>query len=105
MTTPTIADVRKECIDNDYITDPDKFFAYYDKREWKYNGEPMQNWKATLARWNREDVDRQPKEEKRSDKSEWEKDFERRCIRDTAWRASQIPNRASQRKPWIWEEV
>lgn len=48
---PTLDEVKAECREKKYATDPARFFNYYESVGWKIKGERIQNWRAMLAVW------------------------------------------------------
>ena len=55
-TPPTLEDVKTECREKGYATDPEKFWNYYQSQGWRQSrGEPIKDWKALLAFWNTKD--------------------------------------------------
>ena len=52
---PTLEEIKRECRDEGYdAVDPEKFFSYYEGRNWKIGGEAI-NWRSMLRHWNIKD--------------------------------------------------
>ena len=61
--SPSLEDIKTECREQGYtFVNTEKFFSYYEGRNWKLGGEPI-NWKAMLRHWNLEDQKKQSKGE------------------------------------------
>lgn len=53
---PTLLEVKQYAEQKDIHTDVQKFYSYYSERGWKTkNGQPITNWKGTLAYWGKTD--------------------------------------------------
>ena len=64
---PTLEEIKRECQTEGFdAVDPEKFFSYYEGRNWKLGGEPI-NWKAMLRHWNLKDQKSQSKGEELDD--------------------------------------
>ena len=50
---PTLTDVKNYCSEKDSGVDPERFFEYYDTRDWTTGGEPIRNWKALFDAWDK----------------------------------------------------
>ena len=50
---PSVENVRAYCQERKNQIDPAAFCDYYAARGWKLNGEPMEDWKATVRTWER----------------------------------------------------
>lgn len=61
-TTPTLAQVKQFCADEGLsAVDPDRFWNYYESKNWLIDGEPM-NWQARIRVWDSQDGEaKQPK--------------------------------------------
>lgn len=65
--TPSLEDIKTECREQGYTSvDAEKFFSYYEGRNWRLGGEPI-NWKAMLRHWNLKDQKSQSKSEELDD--------------------------------------
>lgn len=61
--SPSLDEIKTECREQGYTSvNAEKFFSYYEGRNWKLGGEPI-NWKAMLRHWNLEDQKKQSKGE------------------------------------------
>ena len=49
---PTRDELLKYILDNDLNVNVDHFIDYYESNGWKVGANPMQDWKATLRRWD-----------------------------------------------------
>lgn len=55
---PSLPEVRDYCIAEGLAAvDPDRFWNYYDSKNWLIDGEPM-NWQARLKVWNSQDAEK-----------------------------------------------
>ena len=62
---PTLEEIKRECQTEGFdAVDPEKFFSYYEGRNWKIGGESI-NWRSMLRHWNIKDKD-SPKKKKRA---------------------------------------
>lgn len=62
---PTLEEIKRECQTEGFdAVDPEKFFSYYEGRNWKIGGEAI-NWRSMLRHWNIKDKD-SPKKKKRA---------------------------------------
>lgn len=53
---PTLLEVKQYAEQKGIHTDVQKFYSYYSERGWKTkNGQPITNWKGTLAYWGKTD--------------------------------------------------
>lgn len=53
---PTLLEVKQYADQKGIHTDVQKFYSYYSERGWKTkNGQPITNWKGTLAYWGKTD--------------------------------------------------
>lgn len=53
---PTLSEVKQYAEQKGIHTDVQKFYSYYSERGWKTkNGQPITNWKGTLAYWGKTD--------------------------------------------------
>ena len=53
--TPTLTEISNYIICNNLSVNPNRFFSYYDEREWKTaNGKPIQ-WRQKLQEWDFDD--------------------------------------------------
>ncbi len=50
---PSLDDVRSLCEERGYTLDPQSFLDYYDSNGWRVGKNPMKDWKAALANWQR----------------------------------------------------
>ncbi len=49
---PTKEQIKQYVVANNYKMDPDKFFGYYQMRNWQLSGgQPMTDWKAAVDYW------------------------------------------------------
>lgn len=54
--SPTLQEVKQYAEQKGIHTDVQKFYSYYSERGWKTkNGQPITNWKGTLAYWGKTD--------------------------------------------------
>ena len=52
---PTLEEIKRECQTEGFdAVDPEKFFSYYEGRNWKIGGEAI-NWRSMLRHWNIKD--------------------------------------------------
>jgi len=49
---PSLTDVRACAMQANIDVDPNRFWAYYQARGWKIDGETISDWKALLYSWN-----------------------------------------------------
>lgn len=59
---PTIDDVEKYCKEKNYTFDVNKFFLHYQSFDWKYKGQPIEDWKALADKWQNNERDYDSKE-------------------------------------------
>ena len=53
--TPTLSEITEHVLNNNLSVNPNRFFSYYDDRDWKTaNGKPIQ-WQQKLQEWDYED--------------------------------------------------
>ena len=53
---PTLLEIKQYAEQKGIHTDVQKFYSYYSERGWKTkNGQPITNWKGTLAYWGKTD--------------------------------------------------
>lgn len=52
---PTIDEVTKYCADCGYTFSASDFFETYSKKKWTIRGEPIQDWKAVAAAWEKKE--------------------------------------------------
>ena len=50
---PNLDEVRDLCEERGYTLDPQSFLDYYDSNGWRVGKNPMKDWKAALANWQR----------------------------------------------------
>ncbi|MBQ7300137.1 MAG: hypothetical protein IJW77_09875 [Clostridia bacterium] len=50
---PTEDEVRRYCAQYALLVDPDRFYRYYEERDWMANGEPIQSWRAMADHWQK----------------------------------------------------
>ena len=53
ISVPTITEIKKYCIENNYSVDPQYFYDYYNKRDWCCGNTPMLDWEFTLDNWEK----------------------------------------------------
>lgn len=56
---PTLEEVKEYCKDKG--VDPIKWFNHYESNGWKVGKNPMKNWKAAIATWQKQTFTIQPK--------------------------------------------
>ena len=62
---PSLEDIKTECREQGYISvDAEKFFSYYEGRNWKIGGEVI-NWRSMLRHWDIKDKNK-PQKKKRA---------------------------------------
>lgn len=61
---PTLDDITDFCNNNNFIIDPQAFFAYYESNGWKVGRNKMKSWKATCINWNARAKDAEAKNAK-----------------------------------------
>lgn len=67
---PSLEDIKAECKQQRYsAVNPEKFFSYYEGRNWKLGGEVI-NWKAMLRHWDSKDQERKPKQKEHIDSND-----------------------------------
>lgn len=54
---PTLEEVKAYILEKGYNVDPDRWINYYESNGWKVGKNPMKNWKAAIATWNKLDYD------------------------------------------------
>lgn len=52
---PAREEVQAYCKERGYTFSPDEFFDAYDATNWKIKGEPIYDWKAVAAAWDRKE--------------------------------------------------
>lgn len=57
---PNIDDVKAYCKELNSYVDPDKFYDYYEKRDWTIAGEAISNWKAVFRSWSEREFKKEP---------------------------------------------
>lgn len=57
---PNIDDVKAYCKELNSYVDPDKFYDYYEERDWTIAGEAISNWKAVFRSWNEREFKKKP---------------------------------------------
>ena len=65
---PTLEEVKAYILEKGYNVDPNRWINYYESNGWKVGKNPMKNWKAAIATWNRLDnvqVKQQPEDRRR----------------------------------------
>jgi hypothetical protein len=70
---PSLEDIKTECREQGYTSvDAEKFFSYYEGRNWKIGGEVI-NWRSMLRHWDIKDKNK-PQKKKRAalDEEFWE---------------------------------
>ena len=50
---PSLDEVRSLCEERGYTLDPQSFLDHYDSNGWRVGKNPMKDWKASLANWQR----------------------------------------------------
>jgi hypothetical protein len=50
---PAAEDVRAYCAERNNKIDPEYFMDYYASKGWMVGGEPMQDWKAAVRAWEK----------------------------------------------------
>ncbi len=50
---PAIEEIKEFCKNNNYKTDAEKFFDYYNSNGWKVGKNPMKDWHSALRMWER----------------------------------------------------
>lgn len=60
---PDREEVWKYCEELDSAVDPDKFFDYYDNRQWQTASGPVYDWKALFRAWDKKEYRRTPKKQ------------------------------------------
>lgn len=58
---PSREEVWKYCDELESLVDPDKFFDYYDKRNWQTASGPVYDWQALFRAWDKKEFRRTPK--------------------------------------------
>ena len=57
---PTLQQVKDYASEIGSIVDPERFFKFYSDKNWKINGDPVNDWKAVFRKWT---ADERPKKE------------------------------------------
>lgn len=64
MKYPTLDEVKRYATDRQFVSDPVRFWNYYNERKWTANGRPIRNWKGLYDRaeenWKREHANDRP---------------------------------------------
>lgn len=55
---PTLQEVENYCIKRGNHIDPEELISYYEKRDWKRNGEKIKSWKSCVITWERNQKDK-----------------------------------------------
>lgn len=61
LSWPSREEVWKYCEELDSSVDPDKFFDYYDERNWQTASGPVYDWQALFRAWDKKEFRRAPK--------------------------------------------
>lgn len=64
-TKPSLDDIKRFCIDNNFLMDPEKFYNYEESKGWKVGNQPMKDWQAACRNWEKREqefiIERQQK--------------------------------------------
>ena len=74
MVRPTLEDVQEYISEKGYSVDAERFYSYYESNGWKVGKNPMKNWKAAVATWQRSETGRSSRATIRIDTPQWHKD-------------------------------
>ena len=74
---PSLDEVRAYCKKQKLRVDPERFWNYYAALGWKIDGDPIENWKAVIANWEKterpKEVNPEPGRSPSYDLEEYEK--------------------------------
>ena len=61
---PSFLEVKDYCSERGFTFDPQRFFEYYNARNWTINGDPVKDWKSLAAVWQSREKDQLKRVEK-----------------------------------------
>ena len=56
FTPPTLTEIKVYCNEKNSSVDPEKFFYFYESKNWMIGKNKMKSWKSAIATWERSDV-------------------------------------------------
>jgi biotin operon repressor len=55
FTPPTLTEIKVYCNEKNSSVDPEKFFYFYESKNWMIGKNKMKSWKSAIATWERSD--------------------------------------------------
>ena len=74
MPRPTLEEVRSYISEKGYNVDAERFWNYYESNGWRVGKNPMKNWKAAAATWQRSETGKSSRATIRIDTPQWHKE-------------------------------